>query len=288
MFVIIDNTTSLKSFQWANMSCSYDAVFTTLWIVYSTGTEKLRAAFDDTLPFMGEMFTQMTNNTTSAAEANNKLRDYYYKSSRKKCFARGVYQSVPEVIGHLLSQCIIPIHDEGMLDLFDFKNLCHKKCPHDSCELISDLESDHCIFFNNDIDYTLSLSYMIQEHFRLEPVNYLCVECRLKMSLTYELVGCPQIACICFTGKDMESNFERVIHIGVVEYNLLSVVYLVGSNHFICRFCIDNIAYEYDGMVRFGAFREVTYDPPFPGTTYDADNDKVMEVQAVYYTRSQP
>ena len=39
----------------------------------------------------------------------------------------------------------------------------------------------------------------------------------------------------------MESNFERVIHIGAVEYNLLSVVYQVGNNHFICRFCIDNV-----------------------------------------------
>lgn len=281
------NTSIFKGFVWVNMSCSYDSVFTTLWMVYSTCGDQIKKAFNDNLPFMGEMFTQMKNNTISAEEANNNIRDYYYKPTLKNSYARGMYQSVQEIINHLLSQCIIPLYEEGQLDVFDIKTVCHKNCLLDSCELVSDLESDKCINLSNSTNFTLRMTDMIEEHFKLQLVSYYCVNCRFQIDLSYELVGCPMIAFICFTGAFVGRNLDIDINIGIVGYTLLSALYLVGGSHFICRFNIDGMTYAYDGMVRKGVFQKVTINPPFPGTTYDADGTVLMSVQAVYYRRNE-
>ena len=80
---------NLSGFIWNNMSCAYDALFTTLWIIYFTGPDIMKKTFNSTLPLMAKMYREMSDNTLTFKEANDRIRDTYFISHQLKILTGG-------------------------------------------------------------------------------------------------------------------------------------------------------------------------------------------------------
>ena len=109
---------NLKGFVWDNMSCAYDALFTSLYIIYSSGSDETRNLINSSLPIMGSNFDSMMNESLTLIVANDKIRDYYFNPNNDM-FKRGVYAGMGDIINHLMKQPLIQI-DATILDPFMF------------------------------------------------------------------------------------------------------------------------------------------------------------------------
>jgi hypothetical protein len=281
---IFRDTSALRGFQWKDNSCAYDALFTTLWIVYFTGSEQLKLEFDESLPFMGQVFKQMIINTVSDVEAKNRMREQYFGKNDDR-FRKGSFVALNDILIHFLQQCSISLVIEDASSIFDFKIICHKKCPSDFCVLKSNQRTNRSLYFGGDIDTSNSMTTMIEQLLGLDLRSYTCHDCNMMMATTNEVVVYPLIACISFSGDSVLCDIEKRMHICAVQYDLFCVIYFV-SGHYKCRFNIANVAYEYDGMIQGGKLRKLLDDSPFPGTTYDAKGRPSMVAQVVCYIKS--
>ena len=243
----IRDTSSLGGFQWKDNSCAYDALVTSLWIAYSTGSDQLKVAFNDSLPFMVQNLKQMINHTMSDVEANNRNREQYFRGNDDR-FKKGSHAALNDILIHLLQQYLSSMALEDVSRVFDFKILCHNKCPSDFCELKSNQITNRSLYFGSDIDTSNSMTTMIEQLLGLNQSSYICHDCNMMMMTTNEVVEYPLIACISFSGDTVLCNFEKRMHIRAVQYDLFCVIYHI-PHHYKCRFNIANIAYEYDGMI---------------------------------------
>lgn len=111
----------LKGFVWHIMSCSHDALFTTLWIIYFLGRDEIRNTFNSTLPLMAKIYREMIGNTLTLGILTTIVD-----------FRRGVLQGVSDITSHLLLQCVLSA-DENEKDCFTFQYNCIKKCKNTLC-----------------------------------------------------------------------------------------------------------------------------------------------------------
>ena len=169
-----------------------------------------------------------------------------------------------------------------------FQYHCKKRCTNALCLNISrEFICDRvlrCLHFGGDIDTTQTVPQMINQYFRLENRNYRCQVCNYQMEYSNILVSCPLIICICFNGTNVLCEFEKVAEINNEIYDFVSAIYIMG-NHFRTRFSINNIAYEYDGMINNGVFKQIDTMNPFSGTIYNADRSVFMKAMSVYYVK---
>lgn len=277
----------LKGFVWDNMSCSYDALFTTLWMIYFLGREEIRNTFNSTLPLMAKMYREMIGNTLTFKEANDRIRDTYFISTPIVDFRRGVFQGVSDITSHLLLQCVLSV-DENEKDCFTFQYNCIKKCTNTLCIDISKERTSECalrcLFFGVDVDTTKTVTQMIIQYFALENRNFRCHVCSHQMVYTKSLVSCPLILCICFNGTSVLSEFEKVVVIKNETYDFVSALYLLGQ-HFRTRFNISNKAYEYDGILNGGVLKEINSKNAFCGTIFNVDKTVMMVAMSIYYVK---
>jgi hypothetical protein len=183
------------------MSCAYDALFSTLWIIYSIGREEVEVTFNVTLPLMAKMFRDMIDNKVSFKKANDIIRDTYFIKSRVRDYSRGVYQDISTITTHLQSQCVLSV-DENENDCFMLQYHCKKKCTNALCLNISkEFVCERVLrlfYFGGDIDTTQTVPQMINQYFGLENRNYRCQVCEHQMIYSNILVSIPLILCICF------------------------------------------------------------------------------------------
>ena len=150
------------------MSCSYDALFTTLWIIYFLGRDEIRNSFNSTLPLMAKMYREMIGKTLTFKEANDRIRDTYFISTPIVDYSRGVYQGISDITSHLLVQCVLSV-EENEIDCFTFQYNCLKKCTNTLCTEISKETTSECalrcLFFGVDVDTTKTVTEMIIQFF---------------------------------------------------------------------------------------------------------------------------
>jgi hypothetical protein len=274
----------LQGFKWANNSCAYDALFTTLWVIYSTGYPRVREDIKSNLQVLGEAFDGMINHTMSRADANRQIRDNYYKNDHVNDFSRGLYQGVCTILDHLLGQCVMSLVSSDDIDCFQFKYIRYSRCSSLSCVLKSDECLNRVQSFNGEVDTFESVSVMIEQHYKPDNRSYRCMLCDIAMDITNVVVSLPLIVCICFTGELVGCEFERNIVINDVQYELSSVIYGDGS-HFKSRLNVSGSAYAYDGMISSGKFKAIGQTDFFPGTVYHTTGDIVMTANSVFYIR---
>lgn len=274
----------LQGFDWENMSCSYDAVFTTFWILYSTGYPRIREHIKSDLNVLGNAFDGMMNQTLSRADANKQIRDTYFQNNRDNDFTRGVFQSIPTVLDHLLSQCVMSLISSDDIDTFLTKYMRYCRCPSLSCGLKFDECVKRVLNFNGEVDTFESVSIMLEQHFEPNNRHFKCELCNELMVVTNVIVSMPLVVCICFTGALVGCEFERNIIIREVPYELVSVIYAKGC-HFKCRLNVNGSAYTYDGMIKGGKFQSIGQNDPFPGTVYHSEGEIIMNAQSIIYVR---
>ena len=264
------------------MSCSYDAVFTTFWILYSTGSPRIREHIKSDLYVLGTAFDGIMNHTITRADANKQIRDTYFQNTFDHDFTRGLFQSIPTVLDHLLSHCVMSLLSDGDVDCFQTKYIRHCKCPSISCILKSDECLQRALNFNGK--WIQSVNVMFDQHFEPDKRHFKCDLCGVLMDVTNAVVSLPLIMCITFAGVIVGCEFERNIIIKEVPYELVSVIYAKGC-HFKCRLNVSGSAYTYDGMIKSGEFESIGDNDPFPGTVYHRDGKITMNAQAIIYVR---
>lgn len=276
-----------KGFKWEKNSCAYDALITSLWIIFSCGRDETRDRINSCLPLMGSKFSGMMDKSLTFLEANNQIRDYYFIPTIKNDFSRGVYQGMGDLTNHIMTQSLITI-DDDIFDSFMFEYKYHKKCLNSLCsqfskQLISVCHC-RCLNFNGESCAVIGVGNMILEHFSRENKNHRCLECEGPMDNINVIVYSPHIICVNFVGNIVESDIDKVIVCNLETYDLVSVIYLM-PQHFRTRLNINNKAYEYDGMINHGVFREIQHDNPFPGSIANNAGEVFMRVISVYYVK---
>ena len=280
----VQEVLDLEGFDWENMSCSYDAVFTTFWILYSTGSQRIREHIKSDLDILGNAFDGIMNHTISRADANKLIRDTYFQNTVDHDFTRGLFQSIPTVLDHLLSHCVMSLVSSGDVDCFQTKFMRHSMCPSISCILKSDECLKRALNFNGEVDTFEGVNIMFEQHFEPNKRHFKCDLCGVLMEVTNDVVSVPLIMCITFAGVIVGCEFERNIIIRDVPYELVSVIYAKGY-HFKCRLNVGGSAYSYDGMIKGGKFQSIGEEDPFPGTVYHRDGEIIMNAQSIIYVR---
>ena len=173
-------------------------------------------------------------------------------------------------------------------DCFMFQYVSNRECANTTCLHYSKQEissySVRCLFFNADVIATQSVSQMIKKYFAELHDNFHCKRCSVVMNQNNVIISSPIIICISFSGIPIDCEFEPVIIVKDETYDLLSVIYLIGR-HFRCRFNIDKIPYEYDGMIKDGEFKILEESNPFTGIIKDEMGTVVMFAVAMFYTK---
>ena len=266
------------------MSCSYDALFTTFWIIYTTGCPRIREQIKSNLQVLGDAFDGMINCTISRADANRQIRDNYYQNDSDNDFSRGIFQCIPDILDHLHNQCVMSLLLIDDIDCFQIKYMRYSRCPSISCLLKSDECLTRTLYFNGDVNTFDSVNVMIEQHFQPDNRSFKCTLCDVIMDVTNVIISVPFIVCICFTGDIVGCEFERNIIINQVPYELTSVIYKKGC-HFKCRLNVGGSVYAYDGMINSGKFESIGPTNPFPGTVFDSLGGVVMIAQSIFYKR---
>ena len=287
----------MRGFKWDNQSCAYDALFTSLWIIYFLGNEELRMKIFEALPLLANEFDKMLKEITTFNEANLCIRDNYFitvtEGPLQANFDRGHNQDVSDLVFHLLKKAMFS-EDNNVKECFMLKFNCCKICVNVSCQNkaqeIIHVRQAQILNFDADINTNKSMSDMITQYFSQNKRKYYCKECKLEMLANNVVFSWPQIMCICFNGANMKCNFDKVLVLDQESYDLASVTYLIGA-HFRVRFNINNIVYEYDGMIRNGTLIEVKGEHLFRGIYYDDefnpnDEEIFMKAVAVFYVKT--
>lgn len=281
---------------WANNSCAYDALFTSLWIMYYVGNDELRIKIFDALPLLANEFEKMLKELSTFDEANIRIRENYFITNldgpTPKNFNRGHFKDVSDLMFHLLAMTKFSVDDE-VNECFMFKSSCTKVCVELLCPKINEecvhIRRVNLLNFDADIDTNNSMSGMISQYFIEKKRHFYCKECQINMNVNNVVFSWPQVMCICFNGKNMKCNFDKVVVLDQDTYDLASVTYLIGA-HFRVLFNINNKVYEYDGMIKNGTLIEINIENPFRGIYYDDEfnpNDKEIfkKAVAIFYVK---
>jgi hypothetical protein len=112
--------------------------------------------------------------------------------------------------------------------------------------------------------------------------NHTCKVCGTVTTPVRKFIRPPFILAISVNG--MGTKIDQILNFEGANYSVFAVAYR-GENHFNALIKLDDIVYEYDGIVRDGLFRQVASDEYVFNNVYRDTSKRAMNAQIVWYTQ---
>ena len=269
--------------KWANLSCSFDTVCTILLCLYSTFSLEQRRHLQTSWGRFGDILASVDmRSKASVADAKRKMMEIFIRNPLDPIFVPGVMYSIETVYQFILAKHFLKTDNEE--DFMRVKYEITKECPLGCHQYSQEYKKRELDLFSSvkvriDPDDT-SVKVLIKNFWARR--NHTCTVCNSVMTPMRKFARPLAILAISVNG--METKIDQILHDQGATYSVFAVAYR-GESHFNALIRLDDIVYEYDGMVKDGLFRQVGSDEYVFNNVYRDTLERDMKAQIVWYTQ---
>jgi hypothetical protein len=269
--------------KWANLSCSFDTVCTILICLYSVFSTEQKSHLQTAWGTFGDILAHTDmRSKASVADTKRKMMEIFIRNPLDPVFVTGVMYSIETVYQVILAPHFLKTKDEG--DFMRIKYEITKECPlgcHQYSQEYKKRELDlfSSVKLRTDLD-DASVKVLIKNFWARR--NHTCTLCNSLMTPIRNFIRAPAILAVSVNG--MVTKIDQILNYEGAAYSVFSVAYR-GEGHFIALIKLDDIVYEYDGMVNDGLLRQVASDEYVFNNVYRDTSRRIMKAQIVWYTQ---
>ena len=287
-------------FVWAQNSCAFDSIYTTLYRVYLRLNEAERVTVSSSIRG-GRVFEQLARGDIDHIQAKRALMPEVYH--RGSGFVLGQCYTVENVWRKIVDDIPVDLDNDQVNNAFAVKTKVRKTCTTAGCALCgvaSEVTNSYsALTLSRSADPNgrpfKSVQEMVDDNLTFFCQNNRCPACKQRMFCDRVRCDLPLILYVDVDPMDGENFTNDDMSIDLLDnngnlfyYDLEGVIYS-GGFHFISRFLgIDGRCYEYDGMVRNAECRQLpggrTSQNLFPASIVDCSGIR-RNTKGIIYKR---